>query len=252
MATSPRTSEACTISLAMKRSISLLVVLAAMPSLAQEVDLEALKKLPPLPFKQESAGNLPGVVVAIDEAFATQNENKAPDAPFTIVVPTGKNLSLLPGGRKTGNPDLVQLGTARPDKRSIEMLRLASMSVPLQPDPADRLKLCSQLLKSQGQTMATKDYKDVRFLDAYATKIGGYDAVCLHGQMTKVGSGEQYAVKLAGILHPSQKGGVLATLMADTKLSAVKKPEELSSNGLGLTIIHSVKFIEPAKAAAKP
>ena len=236
----------------MKRSISFLVVLAAMPLFAQEPDLEALKKLAPLPFKQESVTLLPGVVMAIDEAFAAQNENKAPDVPFTIIVPTGKNLSFLPGGKKTGIAELVQLGTALPDKRVIEQLRLAGFSVPLLPDPADRLKLCAQMLKIHGQTLATKDFKDLRFVDTYATKIGGYDAVCLHGQMTKVPGNEQYAVKLAGILHPTQKGGVLAFLMADTKLSPVKKPEELGAKGLGLTIIHSVKFIEAVKTAAKP
>ena len=236
----------------MKRSISFLLILAAMPSLAQEPDLEALKKLPALPFKQESVVVLPGVVMAIDEAFAAQNENKAPDAPFTIIVPTGKNLSFLPGGKKTGNPELVQLGTALPDKRSIELLRLAGLSVPILQDPADRLKLCAQMLKAQGQTMVTKDFKDLRFLDTYATKIGGYDAVCLHGLMTRVAGNDQYAVKLAGILHPTQKGGVLASLMADTKLSLIKKPEELGAKGIALTIIHSVKFIEPVKTAAKP
>jgi len=235
----------------MKRSISLLVVLVAMPSLAQEPDLEALKKLPALPFKQESVANLPGVVMAIDEAFAAQYENKAPDAPFTIMVPTGKNLSFLPGGKKTGNPELVQLASAMADKRRIEILRFSSLSVPLLPDQADRLKLCAQLLKTQGQAMTTKDYKEVKFLDTYATKIGGYDAVCLHGQMTKV-TGEQYAVKLAGILHPTLKGAVLASLMADIKLSTVKKPEELGSKGIGLAVIHSVHFIEPAKTAGKP
>lgn len=236
----------------MKRSIFFLLVLAAMPSLAQEPDLEALKKLPALPFKPESVTILPGVVMAIDEAFALQNENTAPAASFTIVVPTGKNLSFLPGGKKTGNPELVQLGTALPDKRSIELLRLAGMSVPLLPDPADRLKLCAQMLKTQGQTMTTKDFKDLKFIDTYATKIGGYDAVCLHGLMTKVPGNEQYAVKFAGILHPTQKGGVLACLVADTKLSLIKKPEELGTKGLGLTIIHSVKFIEAVKTAAKP
>jgi hypothetical protein len=137
------------------------------------------------------------------------------------------------------------------DKRSIETLRLSSLSVALPPDPADRLKLCAQVLKVLGQAMATKDYKDVKFLDTYATKIGGYDAVCLHGQMTKV-TGEQYAVKLAGIMHPTQKGAVFASWTADTKLSTVKKPEELSSKGVGLAIIHSVHFVDAVKTASKP
>ena len=68
--------------------------------------------------------------------------------------------------------------------------------------------------------------------------------------MTKP-TGEHYVLKLAGILHPTQKGGVLASLMADTKLSEIKRPEDLSSKGLGLVILHSIKFVE-AKTVAKP
>ncbi len=229
----------------MKRLISLLVVLAAVPANAEETLL---------PFKEELASavvaQVKGVVVAIDEAFAAQNENTAPDAPFTIIVPTGKNLIFLPGGKKTGTTELVQLATATPDKHSIEILRLSSLSVPLQPDPADRLKLCAETLKTQALVLATKDYKDVRLIETYATKIGGNDAVCLHAQMTKP-TGEHYVLKLAGILHPTQKGGVLASLMADTKLSEIKRPEDLSSKGLGLIILHSIKFVE-AKTVANP
>src|ERR1700731_459477 len=229
----------------MKRLISLLVVLAAVPANAEETPLpETLKKML-LPFKEELVSavvsQVKGVVVAVDEAFALQNENTAPDAPFTIIVPTGKNLIFLPGGKKTGTTELIQLSTAAPDKHCIEALRLASLSVPMQPDPADRLKLCAETLKTQALTLATKDYKDVRLVETYATKIGGYEAVCLHAQMTKA-TGERYVLKLAGILHPPQKGGVLASLMADTKLSEIKRPEDLSSKGLGLVILHSIKF----------
>jgi len=237
----------------MKRLISLLVVLAAVPANAEETLPETLKKML-LPFKEELVSavvsQVKGVVVAVDEAFALQNENTAPDAPFTIIVPTGKNLIFLPGGKKNGATELIQLSTAAPDKHCIESLRLASLSVPLQLDPADRLKLCAETLKTQALTLATKDYKEVRLIETYATKIGGNDAVCLHAQMTKP-TGEHYVLKLAGILHPTQKGGVLASLMADTKLSEIKRPEDLSSKGLGLVILHSIKFVE-AKTVAKP
>ena len=237
----------------MKRLISLLVVLAAVPANAEETLPETLKKML-LPFKEELVSavvsQVKGVVVAVDEAFALQNENTAPDAPFTIIVPTGKNLIFLPGGKKTGATELIQLSTAAPDKHCIESLRLGSLSVPLQPDPADRLKLCAETLKTQALTLATKDYKEVRLIETYATKIGGNDAVCLHAQMMKP-TGEHYVLKLAGILHPTQKGGVLASLMADTKLSEIKRPEDLSSKGLGLVILHSIKFVE-AKTVAKP
>jgi hypothetical protein len=244
------------IHLPVKRLIPLLVVLAAMLSEAQETPAsEAWKKMT-LPFKEEvvsaAVAQVKGVVMAIDAAFATQNENTPPEAPFTIIVPTGKNLSFLPGGKTRGTTELVQLGTATPDKRSIEMIRLASLSVPLQADPADRLKICADMLKTQALTLATKDYTDVRVLETYATRIGGNDAVCVHAQMTKPGAGERYAMRLAGILHPTQKGGALFSLVADTKLSEIKRPEDLSSKGIGLMILHSVKFIDAAKPVAKP
>lgn len=237
----------------MKRLLTLLVLSAAVRSLAQEeIALEALKKMPPLASREESgiASVLAGVVVAIDEAFASKNENEPPKAPFTIVVPTGKGLSFLPGGKKSGNPELLKLFKATADKHNIEMLRLASLVVPLNPELADRLKLCAHLLKTQALPVLAKEYKDVRVLDSYATKISGNDAVCILAQATAT-TGEVYAVKLAGILHPTLNAAVLASVVADTKLSEVKKPEDLSSKGLSLAILHSVRFVDP-KPAAKP
>jgi hypothetical protein len=238
----------------MKRLLTLFVLAAAAHSLAQEeITSEALKKMPPLPLKEESLGNaaaLAGVVVAIDEAFAIQNQNEPPKAPFTIVIPTGKNLSFLPGGKKSGNPELLKLLKATADKHNVEMLRLASLVVPLNSDLADRLKICAHLLKTQALALLAKEYKDVRVLDTYATKVSGNDAVCLIAQATSA-TGDTYAVKLAGILHPTLNAAVLASLVADTKLSEVKRPEDLASKGLGLGIIHSVRFVDP-HPVAKP
>ena len=238
----------------MKRLLTLFVLAAAVRAFAQEeISPEALKKMPPLPVREEALGNAAapvGVVVAIDEAFATQNQNEPPKAPFTIVVPTGKGLSFMPGGKKSGNPELLKLFKATADKHNIEMLRLSSLTVPLNPDLADRLKICAHLLKTQALPALTKDYKDLKVIDSYATKMGGYDAVCLIAQATAA-TGEVYAVKLAGILHPTLNAGVLACLVADTKLSEVKRPEDLASKGLGLVILHSVRFVEP-KTVATP
>ena len=55
--------------------------------------------------------------------------------------------------------------------------------------------------------------------------------------------------RVSGLDH--KKVGVLASLMADTKLREIKRPEDLSSKGLGLVILHSIKFVE-AKTIAKP
>jgi len=85
----------------MRRLLALIVLSAAVRSLAQEeIAPEALKKMPPLVSREELgvATALTDVVVAIDEAFASQNGNEAPKAPFTIVIPTGKGL--VPAGRK--------------------------------------------------------------------------------------------------------------------------------------------------------
>ena len=237
----------------MKRLLTLVVLAAAVRSLAQEeIAPEALKKMPPLASREETgiATAPAGVVVAIDETFAGQNGNEPPKAPFTIVVPTGKGLSFLPGGKKSGNSELLRLFKATADKRNIEMLRLASLIVPLNPDLADRLKICAHLLKTQALPALAKDYKDLRVLDSYATKISGNDAVCILAQATAA-TGEVYAVKLAGILHPTLNAGVLASVVADTKLSEVKRAEDLSSKGLALVILHSIRFLEP-KPAAKP
>src|SRR5205807_8418859 len=176
------------------------------------------------------------------EAFALQNENTAPDAPFTIIVPTGKNLIFLPGGKKTGATELIQLSTAAPDKHCIESLRLGSLSVPLQPDPADRLKLCAETLKTQALTLATKDYKEVRLIETYATKIGGNDAVCLHAQMTKA-TGEHYVLKLAGILHPARKSAVQGKLVAHTGRRNIKQHEDQSSQSSCLLILQAMNFV---------
>jgi hypothetical protein len=94
--------------MSMKRLLTLLVLSAAVRSMAQdEIAPEALKKMPPLVSSEESgiASAPVGVVVAIDEAFAAQNGNEPAKAPFTIAVPTGKGLSFLPGGKKSGNPN---------------------------------------------------------------------------------------------------------------------------------------------------
>jgi hypothetical protein len=47
------------------------------------------------------------------------------------------------------------------------------------------------------------------------------------------------------------RGGGFASVVADTKLSEVKKPEDLSSKGLALGILHSMRFVDP-HPAAKP
>jgi len=239
---------------------------AALPALAQSEDpQEAIKKLPPLPFKEEAVGNFSmkgvppvvpnvevkgftmGTLFTVDAAFTTQHENNPPSAPFTLVLPKGADLFVAPGGKKTGNPELVKFTTATADKQAVEILRFTNLTIPLQATPEERLKLCAYLLQKQALPGATKGYEKVMFLEIYATKIGGNDAACLHAHMLSPKTGDHFAVKLVGILHPTQPGSVLAFLMANTKLSEIKDPKDLGAKGTGVKIIHSLKFLDAGK-----
>jgi hypothetical protein len=159
----------------MKRLNPLLALLVALPTFAQDSSpQELLKKLPPLPFKEEAVGNFKmkgvppvvpnvevkglvvGIPLTIDEAFTAKNENNPPSAPFRVVVPKDKDVLVLAGGKKTGVPELVKFTTASPDKKAVEILRLTNLTIPLQADPADRLKLCAYLLQKQALPGASK------------------------------------------------------------------------------------------------
>jgi hypothetical protein len=249
----------------------LLLFVSVLPVMAQEPSSsEDLKRLPALSFKEESVGNyqspgapvLPtlkitggfvGIPVKVDAEFTKRFEHAPPSAPFEVVVPKDRDIRVNPGGKQTGAPELVKFTLASADGHAVEILRFTDLNVPQQADPAERLKLCARLLQTQGLAGATKGYDQVAFLEAYATKIGGADAVCVHAHMTSPKTGEHYAVKLVGILHPGNDTGVTAFLMANTNLSKIKNPPDLASKGVGLAIIHSLRFLDvPAEAAAKP
>lgn len=249
----------------MKHLYLFLLIVAVLPLSAEDAELqEALKKMPPIPLKQESVadvkapsfalnGGFIGTPLTVDAAFTTKYEHTPPVAPFKVVVPRTPEVLVLPGGKKSaGNSELVKFSTGTKDKRAIEILRLTDLKVPMQSDPADRLKLCAELLKTQGLPGTTNGYEKVAFIESYAMKIGDADAVCVHAHMTKPGSGEHYAVKLVGILHPGKEGGVLAFLMADTERSEIRNPPDLSSKGTGLKIIHSLRFIDAPAGGKKP
>jgi len=251
----------------MKYLLSLLAVTVALPAFAQENATQALlKRLPTLPFHEESVGSpgakdapktegkgaFVGSALLVDAAFTAQYENTPPSAPFMVAVPKSDDVTVIPGSKKNGATELVKIASTTPDKQPIEILHLMDFRVPMQAEPGDRLKACFHLLVTQGLPAVTKGYDDAKYIAAYATKVGTYDAVCVHAHMTKPKTGEHYAVKLVGILHPKQAGGVMAFLMANTKLSEVKQPSDLTSKGMGLQIIHSLRFVEATKTPAKP
>lgn len=271
----------------MKHPLFFLAALTAFPALAQDSltkDLgkamtprpapattqDFIKRLPPLTFREEKPGksaapdpsplapktdgkSLPsGTPLLIDAEFTTKYEHTPPSAPFMVSIPSNQDVAVSPGGKKSGAPEFVRFATATTDKKAVEILRLLDLKVPMQPEPSDRLKACAHLLVTQGLPTVTKGYEEAKYLEAYATKIGTYDAVVLHAHMKTPKTGEHYAVKLVGVLHPRQPGAVMAFLMASTKLSEIKNPSDLSSKGIGLQIIHSIRFVESTKASAKP
>lgn len=248
----------------MKLLSVLLLLVSALSAMAQEPSSsEDLKKMPALPFKEEAVGNYEspgvkitggfiGIPVKVDAEFTKRFEHAPPSAAFEVVVPKDKDIQVNPGGKQTGAPELVKFSLGTADGHAVEILRFTDLTVPKQADPADRLKICARLLQTQGLSGATKGYDKVAFLEAYATKIRGVDAACVHAHMTSPKTGEHYAVKLVGILHPGSDAGVLAFLMANTNLSEIKNPPDLASKGVGLAIIHSLRFLDaPAAAGAK-
>jgi hypothetical protein len=190
-----------------------------------------------------------GTPLLVDEAFALKHEISAIKAPFKMIIPKEKNLFFLPGGKKTGTSELVKLTTATDDKKAREILRFTSLTVPLKPKVEERLAICAVLLKTKVMPMATQGYENARLLELYATKVGKYDAVSAHGEMTKPGTGETYWVKVIGIMPPGSPHGVMAFLMADKNLSDIKTLNDLSTTGFGLKVIHSVDFVTPQVGA---
>lgn len=215
----------------------------------------------PLPFKPENVGNVQGpgfkaegvfigTPLQIDADFAAQHGIPPLNAPFKVTVPKDKNLFFLPGGKKTGTPELARLTLATEDKKAVEILRFVTLTVPLQPTLQERLVVCANLLKSKALPQIVKGYEQAQLLDLYTTKVHGHDAVCLLAEMIKPGTGEAYWVKTTGILPGESEHGIMAFLMADKKLSVIKSPQDLTSKGFGLRVIHSLEFLP--KPAGQP
>lgn len=205
-----------------------------------------------LPFREESAGGIQagplsvqgafvGTPIVVNEAFTTQHENGPPSAAFRIIVPKGEGMRFMAGGKKSGVPELLRLALPSKDgTQAVEILRFVNLYMGEGP-PQARLAEAAKLLRDKAFSLVTATYEKAALLDLYATKIGGYDAVALHATMAKPGTGEVYFVKLAAILHP-RLNGVMAFLMADSRLSEVKAADDLRSKGVGMRIIHSLKF----------
>jgi hypothetical protein len=150
----------------------------------------------------------------------------------------------LPGGKKTGAPELLKLTLPNADAtKAVEIVRFVNLTVPMGTKEA-RDQIVADLLKKKVFPMVTNGYEQAKPLDLYTTKVGAYDAVSMHLEMTKPGSGEMYLVKAIAILHPTQPGCVMAVLMADNKLSEVKAVDDLQSKGFAMKVIHSLKFLD--------
>lgn len=198
------------------------------------------------PAKVEGA--FAGTPLTVDEAFTTQHENGPPSAAFKVIVPKEEDVRFLPGGKKTGAPELLKLTLPNADAtKAVEIIRFVNLTVPMGTREM-RQQIVVNLLKEKVFPMVTHAYEQAKPLDLYATKVGPYDAVSMHLEMTKPTSGEVYLVKAMAILHPTQPGSVMALVMADNKLSEVKAPEDLQFKGFSMKIIHSLKFLDEAGA----
>jgi hypothetical protein len=192
-------------------------------------------------FKAE--GVFMGTPLVLDESFTTRHELPGLLAPFKVVVPKDSNLYFLPGGKKTGVPELARLSIATEDKKAVEILRFVTMTVPLQRTTEDRLVVCANLLKTKALPQIASNYEQARQLDIYVTRIRGNDAVCLVAEMVKLGSGESYWVKAVGVLPTNSENSVMAFFMADKHLSEIKTQADLLTKGFSQKVIHSLEFL---------
>lgn len=192
-------------------------------------------------FKAE--GVFMGTPLVLDEAYTAKHELPALQAPFKVVVPKDSNLYFLPGGKKTGVPELARLSIATEDKKAVEILRFVTMTVPLQRTPEDRFVVCANLLKTKALPQITSNYEQARQLDLYVTRIRGNDAVCLVAEMVKPGSGEAYWVKTVGVMPATSENSVMAFFMADKQLSEIKTQADLLTKGFSQKVIHSLEFL---------
>lgn len=199
-------------------------------------------------FKAE--GVFMGTPLVLDETYTAKHELPALQAPFKVVVPKDSNLYFLPGGKKTGVPELARLSIATEDKKAVEILRFVTMTVPLQRTPEDRLVVCANLLKTKALPQITSNYEQARQLDLYVTRIRGNDAVCLVAEMVKPGSGEAYWVKTVGVMPATSENGVMAFFMADKQLSEIKTQTDLQTKGFSQKVIHSLEFLPAPTIAA--
>lgn len=201
-------------------------------------------------FKAE--GVIMGTPLVLDGAYTAKHELPPLQAPFKVVVPKDNHLYFLPGGKKSGVPELARLSIATEDKKAVEILRFVTMTVPLQRTTEDRLVVCANLLKSKALPQITSNYEQARQLDLYATRIRGNDAVCLVAEMVKPGSGEAYWVKTVGVMPPNSESGVMAFFMADKQLSDIKTQADLMNRGFSQRVIHSLEFLPVTTAPEAP
>lgn len=240
------------------KAVSLSLFLALAASAAAQAPVSPGPQPPP--FREEKVGSFkaPGVQaegvfvgapLTMDEAFARQHEQPPLQAPFRLTIPKVPHVYLMPGGKKNGSPEIVRVSLATEEKKAREILRFTTLTVPVEPGREQRLVICANLLQKQGLAMASRGYENATLLELYTTRVRNHDAVCLHAEMTRPGTGERYWVKLTGILQPGSPHGLLAFLMADKDLSEIKTLADLGTKGFGLKTIHSLEFIPPTLAA---
>ncbi len=228
---------------------------APAPQQQTQPSLPDPSKLSDLKFKDEKVGDYEnaffkiegftmGNSYTIDEEFTTKYENKPPAVPFRITVPKSKQVLVIPGGKKSGLPELLKVVLATEDQQAVEILRFANLRTPQYEKVEDRLKVCAVILQEQALPMVGKGYTEHFVSEIYATKIRDLDAVVFNAQMKDPKSSRLYYLKVVGIPDPDSEAGLLAFSLSDSTLSDVKSKEDQSTKGFALRVLHSLQFVD--------
>lgn len=203
--------------------------------------------LPTLPEKKDKGDPVgdPHIKFVVDEEFTKEHEHdRPPSAPFSVLVPDEENVYVIAGGKKSGAPELLRISVTDKDRKALEIIRFAHLTIPMLETMEDRLKVCGVLLRERVLPSIERGYEDEIIMDVYRTKVSGFEAVVLHSQMVDPKTSTGYAVKIVGILKPGEPGGVMMFTMANSAESAVHETTDLESKGYGQRILHSLDFID--------
>lgn len=183
----------------------------------------------------EVQGAVAGDAYRVNSAFMQRVGLQDIDAHFSITVPRAEGRTVTGGGGQ-----ILTIGYLQ-DGRAVEIIRFTTLTVPMV-DPDERVRILADLLLREGPNMTFSSWDEGSFEGIYRTSIGTNHAVVLQGWVRSAKEG-QYWVRLYGILNPNSETGILVFVLVDPELTGIS-PEQLTSQGVNLSIIHSLQFIE--------